>query len=440
MDRTCLLASAAVLLLASAATAATAAGPDNAADRSCVVTLLGGERLTGTVAQLDSARRLHLKGEAFQGEAVVPVEKIASLCFGDVPDAANLGEVILAGGGRLRGTVTAVTADTVALDCAAGRLQIPRRAVRAVNLVAVAEVLVGSDFSTGKFDPWKGRAGTSTWAFSDGKANFKIACAVGPVITSTVTTDEAFTVEAKVLPVPTGRRIGLEIRDSGGTTLGLISFSASGASFTLTSSGISDGRNASGQLDPKRLDAKGVILRLINDPRKGMATFWLDDIQLGECKARPPASGPKTVGVDLGGLAAIEYARVLKGVVAPGQLTVAEGIPADGAHIDFANGDCTRAASVALADGRLTFDAGSGQAACKAAVVTRIVFAASPQVEPAAAPVPVQDLVEGDFGRLSLRLVRMTRDEIIGRSDELGEIRLRSAGLRQVTFAPPRTE
>jgi hypothetical protein len=449
MDRVFVVASVIVLSWTSVASAAS---PDPVvADRPCVITLSGGERFTGTVVQLDSGRRLHLKGEVFQGEVVIPVEKITSMCYGEVPATAAPGEVILADGGRICGKVVGIAADAVALDCAAGRIKVPRRVIRAVNFAPVAEVLVGSDFAGGKFDPWKNRYGATSWAFADGMVNFKIACAVGPAVTATVDTNESFTVEAKVRPTPNGRRIGLEVRDNGGTTLGLISFTANGASFTLSSTGVGAARNASGQLDPKRLNAKGVILRLVNDTKKGMASFWLDGIQLGECTARPPASGTKTVGVDLGGLASIEYARVLKGAVSPNGLVVADTVPASGAHIDFANGDRVVASSVALDDGRITFDVGAVQATCNPGHVARVVFAAPPTAPAApspagapagaaAAPAPARDLVEGDFGRLSLRLVRMTPDELVGQSDDLGEIRLRPAGLRQVTFAQPRGE
>ena len=253
-----------------------------------------------------------------------------------------------------------------------------------------------------------------------------------PVMSAGLVTDEAFTVEARMRPGVAGVRMDVGFVGEGGGVKGWIT-TGEKPSYSL---GLADGETEPvvGNLDPNQVPPGSVVLRLAYDPAAGKAVFWLDSTRLGEIAVPPTVARNKTVTVGLNGPTVIEYARVLRGVAPPGALVGTGPIPAAGeTRVEFANGDRVQASEVALADGRATLATGCGEVRCSAGVVTRIVFGCEAAAE--RAPSPAQDLVEGAFGRLSLRLVRMTADELIGRSEDLGEVRLQREGLGQVKFA-----
>lgn len=159
-----------------------------APDQADVVTTIGGGRLVGTVLAMESDGRLRLKGPSFKGEVVVAADSVASVTLRPAAASAGTTEVTLSGGDRLLGSLAAVTPEVVILDGPAGRLQIPRRQVRTVNLVPVADVLLTSDFNSGKLGPgqaagWRRcRSSAANWS-----ARLHVAAVVrsGPNSTST---------------------------------------------------------------------------------------------------------------------------------------------------------------------------------------------------------------------------------------------------------------
>ncbi len=401
-----------------------------------VVTLEGGGRLVGTVLAMESDGRLRLKGPAFQGEVVVAAGAVSSVTFRPAATPTAAAEVALVGGERLRGALTAVTPEAVILDGPAGRLSVPRRAVRAVNLVSVADVLIGSAFETGKLDPWKTRMPASAWTFEDGKAVYHIRCPYAGILSADLDKAEAFTIEARMSVASPSMPQGLAFTGDGVTVRASIMGGRDGLTHRLYCSGRGQSSPVSGTVDPQLIPSGTGVFRLAYDPAAGKAWFWLESILLGELEVPPAITGKKTMMIDMSGLAcAIEYARVLRGVVSPGGLIdTGPGPTGAGTLIEFANSDRVEASQVTLAGGRATLATDVGEVRCPQGVLVRMVFSRQePEEKPAEG---AETRIEGCFGRLRLQSARLTADELIGRSEVLGEVRLRREGLSRIRFGP----
>jgi hypothetical protein len=91
-----------------------------------------------------------------------------------------------------------------------------------------------------------------------------------------------------------------------------------------------------------------------------------------------------------------------------------------------------------MADGQLTANTPHGDIACPAKSVARITFGKKEGSAQKSARETAQ--VFGSFGRLTMELERLTADELIGRSESLGEVHLRRAAVREVRFFPARQD
>jgi hypothetical protein len=401
-------------------------------DQADVVTTIGGGRLVGTVLAMESGGRLRLKGPSFKGEVVVAADSVASVTLRPAAASAGFTEVTLAGGDRLRGSLAAVTPEAVILEGPASRLQIPRCKVRAVNLVPVADVILTSDFNSGKLEPWTG-SGLEPLSFVGGKLICPGPQCGGSSLQAELDFAGAFTIEAKMTPPTTRVQEGIGFYGDGFN----VSVSFNGTPGDITYYISQCGANPScnkGTIDPKVMPQEGGVLRLAYNPEAGKATFWLESTQLCEIAAPSKIAAQKTVSVNIMGPASIEYVRVLHGVVPPGALvSAAAGLSGDGTLVEFVNSDRIQASRVALANGQATLATEYGEVRCPVGLIARMVF--SRQGADKRPPDPAQAQVEGNFGRLALQFARLTADELIGRSEVLGEVKIRRDAVRDIKFS-----
>jgi hypothetical protein len=193
------------------------------------------------------------------------------------------------------------------------------------------------------------------------------------------------------------------------------------------------------QVAGRRSALSAGVLRLAYDPATGKVKTWIDSQLIGEVDIPTKPTAGQYVMFNTSRPAKVEYLKVLRGIIPPadpGNASLADQ-PEETA-VDFANRDHVTATQVELADGRMTLATGQGPVRCTAKSVARIVFGRKGLQSPAPCPDAAQ--VTGGFGRLTLQFQRLSADELVGRSDVLGEVRLRRAAIREVKFSgvPPK--
>jgi hypothetical protein len=410
-----------------------------------VVAVSGGGRLVGTVVAMESGGKLRLTGPQFQGEVAVAAGAVTGLFLrGNVEPSGN-SEIVLTGGDRVLGMLSAITADEIVVDTTAGgRLKIPRRAVRIVNLAAPSSRLPESAFMFGKLDPWTADADDKKlWSFDSGVLVSHAEGGAAAKLTARLDYKEALTVEARIEPVVGPLTAELTLfeaeggaagtQPTGNYVRGAIRQMPNYVQLNLQSMRRSTGTSRS----INRQQGAAIALYLTYDPAGGQVRFWTDGVAPAEFAVLPALAGVKSVQLKVTGPARVEFVRVLSGIVQPGGAAVetAEAGPPDGVLVEFANKDRLQARQIALTDGQLTLSTEHGDVRCDVASVSRMVCGKKGDDPPALRPDDVQ--VFGAFGRLTVRFDRLSADELVGRSDVLGEVRLRRAAVREIKFAAP---
>jgi hypothetical protein len=432
----------AVLLGANARGAAAPSASEPATDKSDVVTTFFGDRLQGTVVTMESGSALRLKGGPFDGEIAVRSGAVSTLTLAGAEFAAAApNEVLLAGGGRIMGTLSAISPTEVVVESpVAGRLKIQRSAVVASG---PGSVLLASEFDLGRMDPWEGGAQSQFWSLTDGVLVCTTSPGSPPLVRAKLEQKEALTMVADV-EVPEGQTLqafmnvfvdGVGVGGSpwGGRSCVYANFSNYGINVAHVAAG--SARELLRQ--PAQALTSKVQLRLAYDPATGKAYAWAGS-QGGTEVVIPghPTTGQyvqftaNTLGTKIRSL------KVLRGIVPPTDASdgpVAN--PSDETVVEFSNHDSVVASQVIMADGQVTLTTSVGEVRCPADALTRIRFGRKDGAKPAPAKGEVE--VSGSFGRLTFQTVRLAADEVVGRSAALGEVHLRRQAVRQIKFPEP---
>jgi hypothetical protein len=414
---------------------------------SDIVTTTHGDRLVGTVTTMDSGGTLRLTGPQYQKEVVLAAGVVASLKRTSSGGATGGDEVVLAGGDRVFGTVSAITADAVLVDSpAAGALKIPRGAVLAVNRAAPANVLVACNFDRGKLEPWSAGGDGSSWRLADGA----LVCTPNPnsvsQISTTIDIKEALAVEVHFVSAgaPLAATLVLmgEGADAGGGGLvvvrrgrgggmgggNLIQASIQSAPGSLSYNLYAGNRSMGKGVSVDEEKARSVLVRLSYDPATGEVRFGPDGQDPIVQTLAPKLETLKSVTLNLGSPVRVESIRVVRGV---GAAAGAAGAGGAGAAVEFTNGDRVAVTQVTLVGEEAKITTAQGEVRCPAKTVARVAFggaADAPKVPPEYAQ------VSGPFGRLAFLVQRLTADEVVGRSETLGEIKLRRSAVREIKF------
>jgi hypothetical protein len=180
-----------------------------------------------------------------------------------------------------------------------------------------------------------------------------------------------------------------------------------------------------------------VELRLAYDPATGLARAWRDS-QGGAEVAIPskPAAGQSVAfTANTPGLK-IRSLKVLRGVVPPADSGAALAAAPGETTVEFTNKDYVAATQVVLeVGGQAILTTAAGEVRCPAATVALITFGRKDTKDPAGRGDEAR--IAGPFGRLTLQFVRLSADELVGRSASLGEVHLRRSAIREVRFTSP---
>jgi hypothetical protein len=429
-------APAGIIPIATGSSAGSAPVPLDA--KTAVVATAGGGRLAGTVVSMDSGGSLRLTGPQFQGEVSVKASAVTALTLQSAVEPLGTDEVVLVTGDRLLGVLKAVSADELLFEThSASPLKIPLKAVRAVNRAASSDLLADSSFMFGKLDPWKAAASSAAlWGFDGGVLVSRAAMGQQAILYAKIDLKESLTFEARIEATGSPMVAQLSLCDANpenGPLNGTYVFGSVQNSPGVISFNIGDTHGSSGTgMGAQGIDTSKNILRLTYDPASGQFTFQYGTQQPMQRVAQQRVGQGACAVLAVTGPARVEYVRVQRGITSGAAKDDPGDGPPEGILVEFINKDRVTATAIALADGQATLQTAVGEIKCEAKSVARLLFGKKDRTTVMVHEKAGQAF--GAFGRLTLDLDRLTADELIGRSPVLGEVHLRRAALRNLSF------
>jgi len=400
-----------------------AAGPD-------VVATVGGDRLTGTVAEMEADGVLRLSGPQYDGDVLVRVSALDYVALAGENEEPGADEVVLTNADRLLGQLVAITPGAVVLETgAAGPLPISRKVIRSVHIQKGRSVLIESRFASGRMDPWVARGGT--WSIGDG-CLISQSRGSGEFIYAKLDQKEAVTFVAKVEAISNYVQCFLVLfADTADNMYGRNSVFAmiTGSQFYLQHAQ----NGSTNSIVNRSLGAtlRSGVLRFAYDPETGKAQLWLDATDLGEYAVPSKPTNGQYVLFAAQQPIRVRDLQVLRGIVPPSGADVAgEAVQDD--VVRFVNKDRVSVTSVALAEGQLTAEASYGELRIPVENVESILFAAKGLEEPRRRKGDV--LVQSSAGRFTLQFEKLTREHLIGRSECFGEVKIGRGAIRKIEF------
>jgi hypothetical protein len=402
------------------------------------VTTLDGSRLIGDVVAAEAGGALRLAGPQFGQEVQVLVPRLGRVALPAGDKRSGSAEVVLSNGDRIVGELDTIKLDAVAIQtAAAGRLIIDRKVIRAVVLAKPAGVLAEGNLALGDLGPWASDGGK--WIVSD-EALLCRNTDMGHPLYVALDRKEAVTLVAKIqaeggASVHCDMGLFADNAKAGpdhfyGKSSLTMSFQGSMCSLRCVSDGGSSAWSSGG-----RSFRQGTF-RLAYDPAAGRAQVWVNSEAIVDHNVTKVPAGRFAIFNSASPLR-IERLAVLRGVVPPGGGEEGAALPAEPGKdtiVEFLNQDRVSAAAVTLAGGQLAIGSAHGDLRCPLASVGRILFGAKGREEPRRQPGDVR--VTASLGRLTFCFERLTADELVGRSEYLGEVRLRRSAVRQIQFNP----
>jgi hypothetical protein len=435
---------AAALFLAFVATAATpparapAAPP---ADNADVVITNAGDCLSGTVLAVEPGGKLHLKGPDYGSEIVIAPGATDAVALGGRVKETGVDQVALTNGDRIRGTLAEMSPDSLVINTqAAGRLKVPVTAVISIDRAGPENVLAETSFAAGRLEPWVNMV-PPAWSLDDGALVCRGAFAERQPVYFKLDQQEAITMLAKVQTLQGANlRVDLAIYsdriESDGRNCLIAAFSGTGARMIALVDG------GSSQFAERNLAREFTAgeLRVAYDPVAGKARMWMDHEDMGEYTVPVRLTDGQYVMFGSNVLLRVEYVKVLRGIVPPpggdeSPSGAAAGGPAPGGGIAvrFVNQDRVLATKISMADGQVTLTTPHGEITCRHEQLSRVVFGNKASAPPPGDKGSARILTDG--GQMTLRLDRLTADQLVGHSEIYGgEVKLRRDGVREIKF------
>ena len=410
-----------------------------AADKTDVIVTGAGDRLLGNVVAMDSGGRLRVTGPQFEGEVGVTAQAVDLLMLRSTDKASGRDELLLTNGDRLVGTLSTITSAGVSLDTeAAGTLQVATKVIRAISLGRPENVMIESTFNAGRMEPLTARGGT--YQIVDNALVCRNRGNMAP-LSAKLEQKEAVTIVAKVQALegnPMQAHLVIFSDTDGamdGNPFGRNSLFAmfNNSEVYLQYSSGGGGTNMIANRNVGRSVTNGV-LRLAYDPATGKAHIWIDSADMGEYQVPAKPTTGQFVLFNSYYPIKIEYLKVLRGVIGPsGDDESVPGGAGDGTtSIVFTNKDRVSATNIALTNGEMIFTTSYGEIKCPAAKVARISFGDKVQEEPRRQNGNVR--VQASVGRMTFQFEKLTSEALMGRSDYLGEIKIKRSAVREIRF------
>jgi len=390
-----------------------------------------GDRIGGQVIGIE-AGEMRLTGPQFGAEAHILVASLDRVLLGGASAGpAGADQIVLTNGDRIAAQIRQITAEAVlAESAAAGQLKIPRSFVASVAFAGGKGVLLDSSFETGRMAPFTPVRGS--WSLAD---EHLVTNTMGnhATISAKLEQNQALTMVARV-EATGGQYLNCDlvlfvddVRGSYGRNSVFLMFQSSYYYLQYARNG---GTN---NIANRRIgrSVRSAELRLAYDPQTSKATVWLDSTKLGEHVVPLKLASGRFVMFNSRYPCKVKYIRVLPGIVPPADSGAAK--PRTDAHsIKFANKDTVSATAVSLSDGELVLSASYGQLRCPVEKIRSITFATRDQQKPRRRKEDVTVRTAGS--RFTVRFERLTDQYLLGRSEHLGQIKVRRDALREIRF------
>ena len=336
-------------------------------------------------------------------------------------------------GDQVCGRIISLSAEALEIESPSlGRLSIPRALLSNVSL---GGFWLDSRFETGLLSPWKVVSGNC--AFSKGALQLSGGSAAGQylgILSLPLHQDKSVTLIAEYDPAPALTPLQIQLfADQAQPQLqirnGIVLHIVPAAMFVVYNDG-----QASSPVRPRQRLAPApgterVWIKVTYDPADGNAKAWYNGNQVAEITA---PTGPKEGDCVVFGAArplALRRLAVYCGLPAPDR-----PIPAakPGEIISYlSNGDALRASQVEFADGNFVFTTEFGPMKVSPERVVGIAF--PPKAEkPSAAGSAA--LIETSGSRFALEVEAITDEFVIGKSPDLGELKLPRRVVKSISF------
>jgi hypothetical protein len=400
-----------------------------------------GDAFVGRVIGLNKDGILRFASPQFDGEVRVKATELVSLDLSAAKPSTAPDTVVITNGDRLAGRVTAITADSIALDSdAAGPVTISRKVVGMIAFGQAASSLSESNFAHGIMDPWKAVQGD--WKVEGG---------------GLVCTNARGNMNSVKAPLKQDAPVAIEItveaannRGGGGQGMsifaGLFVDEANGNSYGNNSvfcrleynelyMGYTQGGGVNNQIN-QGINAVprggAMVMRFAYTPATCKGKCWINGDSVAECDMAANGGAPKTgkwlmVGTQRG--CKIKSSRVTGGEFTPGEVSDAKS---ETDMVTFTNKDHVSAKSLTLADGQLHVETAYGELASPVAKLASIIFSSASRETPKL--LKNQGLVQTPAGNMTVQLDTLDEQSLTGKCDYLGPVTIRRGAIKAIHF------
>jgi hypothetical protein len=425
------------------------------------VSLLNGDLLNGNLLGLADGE-IQFSSPAFAEPVRLSAAEVRRLDLAWTETDEAPSQFYLSNGDRITGKMLSMSAETVSVESPSlGRISFPRALL---SNISSGGFWLDSRFETGRLEPWELVSGNC--ALRNGALRLSGGTPGGPhqaILALPLHQDKTVTLIADCDPTPPFTPLLIQlfadrVPAAGEQIQSGVALEVNPVARLVV---YNDGQATSrpglrGRIAPTPA-AERVRVKVMYDPTDGRAAAWYNGTQIAEISA---PEGPKEGEYLLVGAArplSIRRMAVYCGLPAPEGPTAG---PKPGELLSYlSNGDLLRASQVDFADGDFIFTTEFGPMKVRADRVLSIAFpatagkpaqadkAAAARKPPAvqapskagSATIPVSSrlgagLVETSAGRFTLELAAITDEFVIGRSPDLGEIKLLRRAVRCISF------
>jgi hypothetical protein len=396
------------------------------------VRLNNGDLIKGSLVSLANGK-IQFSSPSFADQVSFSADEVERLDLAWTGVDAAPARFFLNNGDQFSGKIVSLSADTLAIESPSlGRISIPRGLLSDISL---SGFWLDSRFETGLLRPWELVSGSCS--FSNGVMHLSGDTAGGQyqaILSLPLHQDRPVTLIADYDPTPPFTPLHIQLFADGahphmemqnGIMLNIVSSSL----FTV----YNDGRAFTPPRQRQRQPPPGkerVQVKVTYDPSDGYAEAWYNGKQIAEITA--PFQRPKAGEYVVFGAArplAFHRLAVYSGLPAPDHPLA--GAKAGEVLSYLSNGDVVRASQVEFADSNFVFTTEFGPMKVSPDHVVNIAFSAKADNGPAA---ETASLVETSGNRFALEVEAITDEFVIGKSPDLGEIKLPRRVVKSISF------
>jgi hypothetical protein len=407
-----------------------------------VVCLRNGDVVNGSLLRLADGK-IQLSSPTFAEGVSFSATEAQRLDLAWTQADAAPARFCLSDGAEISGRIVSLSADTVGIESPSlGRISIPRGALSRISFSGFA---VESHFEAGILKPWEVIAETCDFSggvmrLSNEKRPGQISLAV---LSLPLHQDKIVTLIAECDPQPGSMGVQIELladrahpqmQIQNGVLLHIFEARGPNASSGAALNIIKDGQPLLPVAGARRIEPLGehVRIKATYNPANGAAKLWLNGKLAAEAIAPDgPRQGEYVV---FGATRPLTVRRLAVYCGLPASDEPPAGLKPGEILADLSNGDVVRASQIEFVDGNFVFTTEFSPMKVSPDRVLSIAFPASAEKAPTAEGAA---WVETSGSRFGMEVRAITDESVIGRSPELGEVKLQRRMVKSIAFPAP---